>query len=127
MSGNKRKSGCTIPESSLRRLVGRVTHILRQLKINLLDMDAALPDEALRPSMAHLEKRSAWRAFVKSAGSIYEVSFFSLCSFFLVQRNSSLFVLILLKLDVLLLYSKKVESIGNYFAIKFQTAKSTCH
>lgn len=73
MSGNKRKSGCTIPESSLRRLVGRVTHILRQLKINLLDMDAALPDEALRPSMAHLEKRSAWRAFVKSAGSIYEV------------------------------------------------------
>ncbi|THG13468.1 hypothetical protein TEA_016752 [Camellia sinensis var. sinensis] len=64
---------CVIPESSLRRLVGRVSQILRQLKINLLDMDAALPEEALRPSMVHLEKRSAWRAFVKSAGSIYEM------------------------------------------------------
>lgn len=80
LSGFKRKSACIIPESSLRRLVGRVTQILRQLKINLLDMDAALSDEALRPSMAHLEKRFAWRAFVKSAGSIYEVSQSSLCS-----------------------------------------------
>ncbi|KAL7241003.1 hypothetical protein ACSBR2_006598 [Camellia fascicularis] len=60
-------------ESSSRRLVGRVSQLLRQLKINLLDMDAALPEEALRPSMSHLEKRSAWRAFVKSAGSIYEM------------------------------------------------------
>ncbi|KAL6983677.1 hypothetical protein U1Q18_017056 [Sarracenia purpurea var. burkii] len=64
---------CVIPESSTRRIVGRVSQILSQLKINLIDMDAALPEEALRPSMAHLEKRSAWRAFVKSAGSIYEM------------------------------------------------------
>uniref|UniRef100_A0A5B6ZUU5 Putative methyl-CpG-binding domain-containing protein 9 n=1 Tax=Davidia involucrata TaxID=16924 RepID=A0A5B6ZUU5_DAVIN len=64
---------CIIRESSLRPLVGRVAQILQRLKINLLDMDAALPEEALRPSMAHLERRFAWRAFVKSAQSIYEM------------------------------------------------------
>ncbi|XP_052173184.1 methyl-CpG-binding domain-containing protein 9-like [Diospyros lotus] len=64
---------CFIPESSLKRLVGKFYQILRHLKINLLDMDAALPEEALRPSMAQSEKRYAWRAFVKSAGSIYEM------------------------------------------------------
>uniref|UniRef100_F6HV03 Methyl-CpG-binding domain-containing protein 9 n=1 Tax=Vitis vinifera TaxID=29760 RepID=F6HV03_VITVI len=64
---------CVIPQSSLRPLVGKVYQILRQLKINLLDMDAALPEEALKPSRADLEKRLAWRAFVKSAETIFEM------------------------------------------------------
>ncbi|KAA8529561.1 hypothetical protein F0562_033640 [Nyssa sinensis] len=64
---------CVIRESSLRPLVGRVAQILRRLKVNLLDMDAALPEEALRLSMAHSERRYAWRAYVKSAKSIYEM------------------------------------------------------
>ncbi|KAK2994082.1 hypothetical protein RJ640_024346 [Escallonia rubra] len=63
---------CIIPESSLRPLVGKASNILRQLKINLLDMDAALPEEALRLSKATLQRRLTWRAFVKSAESIYE-------------------------------------------------------
>ncbi|KAI5442455.1 hypothetical protein KIW84_011503 [Lathyrus oleraceus] len=64
---------CVVPSSSLRPLVGKVSHILRQLKINLLDMDAALPEVALRPSKAQLDRRQAWRAFVKSAETIYEM------------------------------------------------------
>lgn len=63
-----------IRENSLRPLTGRVSAILTQLKINLLDMDAALPEEAVRPSRANSEKRCIWRGFVKSAESIYEVS-----------------------------------------------------
>ncbi|KAK4358232.1 hypothetical protein RND71_023842 [Anisodus tanguticus] len=61
-----------IPESSLRPLVGQASVILRCLKINLLDIDAALPEEALRVSRSQSE-RCAWRAFVKSASTIYEV------------------------------------------------------
>ncbi|XP_027358287.1 methyl-CpG-binding domain-containing protein 9 [Abrus precatorius] len=64
---------CVVPLSSLRPLVGKVSHILRQLKINLLDMDAALPTIALRPSKVHSDRRQAWRAFVKSAETIYEM------------------------------------------------------
>lgn len=64
---------CVVPLSSLRPLVGKVSHILKQLKINLLDMDAALPKAALRPSKAQLDRRQAWRAFVKSATTIYEM------------------------------------------------------
>ncbi|ESW23089.1 hypothetical protein PHAVU_004G017600 [Phaseolus vulgaris] len=64
---------CVVPLSSLKPLVGKVSHILRQLKINLLDMDAALPASALRPSKAESERRQAWRAFVKSAETIYEM------------------------------------------------------
>ncbi|KAK4272092.1 hypothetical protein QN277_020691 [Acacia crassicarpa] len=66
-------SCCVVPQSSLRPLVGKVSHILRLLKIGLLDMDAALPEVALRPSKAQLERRQAWRAFVKSARTIYEM------------------------------------------------------
>jgi hypothetical protein len=65
---------CVVPMSSLRPLVGNISQISRRFKINLLDMDAALPEEALRLSKAHVERRWAWRAFVKSAGTIYEVS-----------------------------------------------------
>ncbi|KAK3041784.1 hypothetical protein RJ639_000300 [Escallonia herrerae] len=63
-----------IPETSLRPLGGRVSEVLRLLKSNLLDMDAALPEGALRPSRANSEKRCAWRAFIKSAVSIYQMS-----------------------------------------------------
>ncbi|KAK6267385.1 hypothetical protein QUC31_018222 [Theobroma cacao] len=64
---------CVVPQSSLRPLVGKVSQISRQLKINLLDMDAALSEEALRPSKACMERRWAWRSFVKSAETIYEM------------------------------------------------------
>ena len=36
-------------------------------------MDAALPEEVLRPSRPDLEKKLAWRAFVKSAETIFEM------------------------------------------------------
>ncbi|XWS30346.1 hypothetical protein CRYUN_Cryun24cG0109300 [Craigia yunnanensis] len=64
---------CVVPQSSLRPLVGKVSQILRQLKINLLDMDAALSEEALRPSKACMGRRWAWRSFVKSTETIYEM------------------------------------------------------
>ncbi|XP_020266981.1 methyl-CpG-binding domain-containing protein 9-like [Asparagus officinalis] len=64
---------CIIPELSLRPLLGKVSHVLRQLKINLLDMEAALPEEALRTSRSLISRRCAWRAFVKSAESIFEM------------------------------------------------------
>lgn len=67
-------SGCRIKDSSLRSIVGKVSVImLRRLKMNLLDMDAALNEVAIRPSKARLDKRCQWRAFVKSAKSIYEM------------------------------------------------------
>nr|XP_017257915.1 PREDICTED: methyl-CpG-binding domain-containing protein 9-like isoform X2 [Daucus carota subsp. sativus] len=65
---------CIVPEPSLRPLVGRAGYILQQLKINLLDMDAALPEEAIKPSRSKLERRWAWRSFVKSAERIYEMA-----------------------------------------------------
>ncbi|KAJ4830037.1 hypothetical protein Tsubulata_027695 [Turnera subulata] len=57
----------------VRSLVGRGAQILEQLKINLLDMEAALPEESLKSSKACLERRCAWRAFVKSAKSVFEM------------------------------------------------------
>ncbi|CAN4123958.1 unnamed protein product [Withania somnifera] len=62
-----------IPECSLLPVTGRASVILRCLKINLLDIDAALPEEALRVSRLESERRRAWRAFVKSAATIYEM------------------------------------------------------
>ncbi|XP_049360081.1 methyl-CpG-binding domain-containing protein 9 [Solanum verrucosum] len=62
-----------IPESSLHPVAGRASVILRCLKINLLDIDAALPEEALRVSRLQSERRRVWRAFVKSAATIYEM------------------------------------------------------
>lgn len=64
---------CVVPEASLRPLVGKASNILRQLKINLLDMDAVLTEEAIKPSKADSERRRAWCEFVKSAETIYEV------------------------------------------------------
>ncbi|XP_042421251.1 methyl-CpG-binding domain-containing protein 9-like isoform X1 [Zingiber officinale] len=66
-------SGCTVPESSLKPVVGKTSEILKRLKVNLLDMEAALPVEALRPSKLILQKRCAWRTFVKSLQSIFEM------------------------------------------------------
>jgi hypothetical protein len=54
----------------------KVSHILKQLKINLLDMDAARLRVAVRPSNAQLDRGQAWRAFVKSAATIYKVCLF---------------------------------------------------
>ena len=82
VQGSKVTQRCTIPEPSLRPLVGKVSHILKRLKINLLDMEAALPEEALRPSKSHIMRRCAWRAFVKSAESIFEVSWILLACLF---------------------------------------------
>lgn len=62
-----------VPEASMKPLLGRMLPILRRLKINLLDMDAALSEQILEPSKACLSKRRAWRAFVKSAKSIFEM------------------------------------------------------
>ncbi|VFQ73541.1 unnamed protein product [Cuscuta campestris] len=63
-----------VSNSALRPVVGgEASQILRQLKINLLDMDAALPEIALRTSKSQIERRQTWRAFVKSAVTIYEM------------------------------------------------------
>ena len=69
-----------VSESSLRPVSGKSSQILNQLKINLLDMDAALPDDALR---TFPWRRCAWRSLTKSAQCIYQVSLFSLSNFFL--------------------------------------------
>ncbi|XP_021717036.1 methyl-CpG-binding domain-containing protein 9-like [Chenopodium quinoa] len=64
---------CTAPESSLKPVVGRDAQILRQLKICLLDMEAVLPEEAIRPSKVHPDRRRAWHSFVKAAETIFEM------------------------------------------------------
>ncbi|CAI0455946.1 unnamed protein product [Linum tenue] len=65
---------CIIPSSAQRPLLDKISApIMRQLKINLLDMEAALPGEALRASKSGIERSWAWRAFVKSSNSIYEM------------------------------------------------------
>ncbi|KAF7078718.1 hypothetical protein CFC21_083104 [Triticum aestivum] len=66
-------NGGLVPESSLRPVIGRNSHILKQQKINLLDIDAALPEEALRASKSQQIRRRSWRAFVKHAESISEM------------------------------------------------------
>ncbi|KAK6147146.1 hypothetical protein DH2020_018058 [Rehmannia glutinosa] len=61
-----------VPVSSVRPLMGKALEILTQLKINLLDMEAVVPKDALRPSRACIDMRCAWRLFVKRASTIYE-------------------------------------------------------
>ncbi|XP_078443841.1 methyl-CPG-binding domain 9 isoform X2 [Wolffia australiana] len=53
---------------------GKAAQILKQLKMNLLDIEAALPGDALRPLPALPQRRRAWRSLVKSALSIYQTS-----------------------------------------------------
>lgn len=60
-------NGGLVPESSLMPVIGRNFHILKQLKINLLDVEAALPEEAFRASKSQQIRRRSWRAFVKDA------------------------------------------------------------
>ncbi|KAK6913124.1 DDT domain, partial [Dillenia turbinata] len=64
---------CVVPRSSLRSLTGKSSQILKQLKICLLDMDAVLPEGALRSSKSQLQKRWAWRSFVKAAQTIFQM------------------------------------------------------
>uniref|UniRef100_K3YP80 PHD-type domain-containing protein n=4 Tax=Setaria TaxID=4554 RepID=K3YP80_SETIT len=66
-------NGGLVPEGSLMPLIGRNFHILKQLKINLLDVEAALPEEALIASKSQQIRRRSWRAFVKGAESISHV------------------------------------------------------
>ncbi|OEL31191.1 Methyl-CpG-binding domain-containing protein 9 [Dichanthelium oligosanthes] len=66
-------NGGLVPESSLIPMIGRNFHILKQLKIHLLDVEAALPEEALRASKSQQIRRRSWRAFVKGAESISHV------------------------------------------------------
>ncbi|KAF7044847.1 hypothetical protein CFC21_054021 [Triticum aestivum] len=66
-------NGRLVPESSLRPVTGRNSGILKQQKINLLDIDAALPEEALRASKSQQIRRRSWRAFIKHAESISEM------------------------------------------------------
>uniref|UniRef100_A0A453MLM8 Uncharacterized protein n=1 Tax=Aegilops tauschii subsp. strangulata TaxID=200361 RepID=A0A453MLM8_AEGTS len=67
-------NGGLVPQSSLRPVTERNSHILKQQKINLLHIDAALPEEALRASRSQQIRRRSWRAFVKHAQSISEVT-----------------------------------------------------
>ncbi|KAK4760318.1 hypothetical protein SAY87_005211 [Trapa incisa] len=64
---------CVVPSSSLRQLVGKASNVMRRLKVNLLDMEAAVTEEAFRPSRSHIERRWVWRSFVKAAQTIYEM------------------------------------------------------
>ncbi|KAI3731469.1 hypothetical protein L1987_62657 [Smallanthus sonchifolius] len=54
-------------------LMGRVSKIIRCLKMILFDIETALPREAFRPSRVDSDKLRCWRAFLKSAQSIYEM------------------------------------------------------
>ena len=74
-SGSRLKGYCVVPQASLKRITGKALPVFRFLKTILLDMDVALPEEAVRPSKSHPDRRRAWRAFVKSAQSIFEVYF----------------------------------------------------
>ncbi|CAH1424256.1 unnamed protein product [Lactuca virosa] len=58
---------------SLATVAGKAYEILQFLKIILLDIEAALPDEAFRPSRKDPIRLRIWRAFLKSAKSIYEM------------------------------------------------------
>ncbi|KAJ3679082.1 hypothetical protein LUZ60_017093 [Juncus effusus] len=70
---NNNKVGCTIPDAALQPVKGKNYEILKLLKINLLDMEAALPDEALKRVRSDPVQRQKWRSFVKSSNSIYEM------------------------------------------------------
>ncbi|XP_047310028.1 methyl-CpG-binding domain-containing protein 9-like [Impatiens glandulifera] len=56
----------------LKPLFGKNDIFLRQLKMKLLDIEAALPEGALIQSKSLMERRYVWRAFVESAATILE-------------------------------------------------------
>ncbi|PWA90946.1 bromodomain-containing protein [Artemisia annua] len=72
-SSLKNRTPVRICQSSLKPLTGRILEIFLCLKINLFDIETALPKEAFRPSRGGLDHIRAWRAFVKSAQSIYDM------------------------------------------------------
>lgn len=47
--------------------------VLKHLKLSLLDMEAAIPEQAVKSSRACISRKQAWRAFIKSANTIYKV------------------------------------------------------
>ncbi|KAI3795986.1 hypothetical protein L1987_38647 [Smallanthus sonchifolius] len=59
--------------SSSGPLMGRVSGIIRCLKIILLDIETALPREAFRPSRVDFGKLRVWREYLKSAQSVNEM------------------------------------------------------
>ncbi|GKB76511.1 methyl-CpG-binding domain-containing protein 9-like protein [Tanacetum coccineum] len=74
VSSSEITSSSLAPKASQKPLAGKALHTLKQLKINLLDMEAALPDRARRTSRASAECRSAWCEYVKSADTIYQAN-----------------------------------------------------
>ncbi|XP_012850772.1 PREDICTED: methyl-CpG-binding domain-containing protein 9-like [Erythranthe guttata] len=62
-----------VDPNSRQQLVDKTTDYLGQLKVNLLDMEAAIPKKALRSSKACIYRRHAWRVFVKRSNTIFEV------------------------------------------------------
>ncbi|KAJ0815412.1 putative histone acetyltransferase chromatin regulator PHD family [Helianthus annuus] len=54
-------------------VTGRVSEIIRCLKMILFDIETTLPREAFRPSRVDPDKLRGWRAFLKSAQSIHEM------------------------------------------------------
>ncbi|XP_071714393.1 methyl-CpG-binding domain-containing protein 9-like [Rutidosis leptorrhynchoides] len=60
-------------EPSLKLLKLNAGRILSNLKKNMLDMEAALPNDAIRLAWACPEWRAAWRSLVKSASTTYEM------------------------------------------------------
>ena len=73
--GRKPVKRFPVTNASLRPLVGEHKYLLKALKINLLDMEAALTNDVLESCRALPVRRRAWRSFVKSASCIYEVKF----------------------------------------------------
>nr|GEU55434.1 methyl-CpG-binding domain-containing protein 9-like [Tanacetum cinerariifolium] len=72
-SSLKNRTPVRICQSSLKPLTGRILEIFLCVKTNLFDIETALPKEAFRPSRGSLDHIHAWRAFVKSAQSIYDM------------------------------------------------------
>ncbi|KAK4485774.1 hypothetical protein RD792_008421 [Penstemon davidsonii] len=101
-----------IRESSSRPLAGRASEILRLLKKNLLDMDAALPEDALRLSRSDQDRRRSWCDFVKSARSIYEVSYI-FCSYMFIIVHISLCIFQMVQATIILEDTIKSEYLQN--------------
>ncbi|KAL9157575.1 hypothetical protein ABFS82_08G013200 [Erythranthe guttata] len=62
-----------VDPNSVQPLIDKTAEHLGQLKINLLDMEAAIPKKALRSSKACFYRRHAWRVFVKRSNTIFEM------------------------------------------------------
>jgi hypothetical protein len=75
VGGRKPVKRFPVVDASVRPLEGEQKDFLRKLQISLLDMEAALAtSDVLESSRALPVRRRAWRAFVKAASCIYEVT-----------------------------------------------------